>query len=176
MGFKERFQEFWNKRKPVETSEVETDNMEAEVGPHLEYEDMNHIELRLVTPATADNLSVFIRDPKDAQKFWYRKLGIGEAGSVTLDSGKKIPYYDIYRYPGLAPIEAHPIPAQMVGKKIRDVVAVEARLLSDPDEQVRSMHAATGVAEYTGGNELTVDNLTDLIGLKYQKLRAAELS
>lgn len=135
--------------------------------PEVGEEDLNQLSLELEGNPEFDNLTVFIQDPQDKSRYWFRKIGI--VPGVTKIGDNEVPYVDLKRYP-LEKFESVPCPEESLQTAVQNFSEWERELVQNNPE-LGSMQATVGIARYQGGKKLSLDTILNLVALKYNQIR-----
>lgn len=82
-----------------------------------------------------------------------------------------MPYVDVERL-DLGHIDTTPVPEDQLPIAMRNVSRWERELVpQDPD--AKKIQAVVGVARYQGDNQLSVDEIVTLVGLRYHQMKTS---
>lgn len=130
--------------------------------------DLEKLDLELRGEPNLDKLVVFIKDPKNPQQYWHRRIGI-EKGVMKLgDSEKELPYVDVKVFSMEVP-DSVPVPAHLLEFGLEKILETELWLSTHHDKDMRDAQAVVGVAKYTGTNDLSLGKIVNLTAIKYSK-------
>ncbi len=133
-------------------------------------EDFKYIKLILHRPAIYDCLGVFVRDPVFRDMYWFQKIRVCKSPDKIGDICAKIEVLDV----GI--LDSIPAQASYLDEYIAESILGEEGFGMSDNPDIRELQGSVGVAEYTGPDMLTLENIVLLVGLRYYQLRNVQSS
>jgi hypothetical protein len=134
-------------------------------------EELRDVDLQLRTELKLNNLSIFIQDPKNPDRYWFRKINIKKGSMPIKDGAEIIPYIDVAEI-DMGKYSNQPCPLQSLEEAIKTISGYEAKMGENEDPELREMQAVVGVAKYTGAKELSIDEILKLTAVKYAGMQS----
>ncbi len=135
--------------------------------PELDAKETKNISLTLFGLPTLDYLCVFIRDPNNPDIYRFRKFGV--VPGLYSKKNLTIPFVDIERL-DMGEYDTTPVPKEQLSRAVKTIAKAEKELVAN-DPRTKSIQGVVGIAEYKGSKELSLDDLINLIGMKYHFIK-----
>lgn len=118
-------------------------------------QNVDSVNLELLTSLQPGRLSVFVRDPESPQQYWFRRLEIEEDGG-----------YINVKSQNLGEFTSIPCPINHLQIAVRNMIGYEEEI-GTRKEPGLDIKAAVGTAEYRGTHKVSFDHLINLVAAKY---------
>jgi len=161
----------------------------------LPSEDLSQLELELDGPPVLDYLTVFVRDPENPDQYWLRKMEVkGDSQSEsrvkntlkwivehTPWAKKEHSQEDHSQWRTYANVldmgfNDRPCPESAIDRERAFINNEEETLRNHPDGKMRELHSVVGVARYLGDSKLALDDVLNLVGMRYHQMKASYLN
>mgnify|MGYP001602361511 CR=1 FL=1 len=169
-------------------------------------DDFNRLQLELTGPPLFEYLAVFIKDPRNPNQYWFRRINVKPGAlempvrteNVRKGLGRLLKYLPFlnrqytrsgdntvqslrleYVNVGIPPMEYYhstTVPENELPRVVEIVCKAERMFGRDDNLDVKNFQAAVGVARYNGTKQLSINEIAGLAGLKYHRIKASYLS
>lgn len=122
---------------------------------------LKELELELHTHADSDALTVFIKDPNNPEQYWYRTLEVKSNNGHSESNDFNVVVKSMHEFDSIPCPENHLKIALRHAKSYRE------------DAFKDGVGFALGVASYNGEEQFSLEQIINLVGAKYIRMRQA---